>query len=105
MDGYFSCAHGSLEGGVVALGLVRIAEREISHGLVEDVLGSEIAADGERFANLCVGPCQRPAATLAVHAQRLGVECVDQRLDLCVPQLPHIAMVAVASGEPAEEDV
>src|SRR3974377_264056 len=52
-----------------------------------------------------MGTSEHPTAGHGIDIQHFGVERFDQRLDLCIVQLSHIELSAIASGNPPEENV
>src|SRR5262245_8395897 len=84
--------HGSLQRGIVPLGLIGIGDSKVCHCLVELIARAEIPAYRVLIASLRMGSGENPTTSLSIEGQQLGIESLHQRFYLGVAQLPNIEL-------------
>src|SRR5215468_4972388 len=89
----------------VSLVLVGVGDREVGQGFVEGLRFPQIASNQGGGARSGMSLGQRPSAELRVVAHGGRREELGERLDLHVPELAHVEMMAEHPHRPAQEEV
>src|SRR4051812_39040189 len=94
---------------VIPLVLIRVALGEVRDRLVERGALAEVGADRHTVPRAGVRPGERPPAGVGIARETLGVDRLQVRRGLAVPELANVEVPRDAVGReepaPAEEDV